>query len=245
MFELIIKAKTANELRDSVKDLNTVFDINILEKSEESTDVASVDFGIPVATEIEEFVVENNTPGIDSSVTDTSNMRLHDSRGVPYDARIHSANRSLNKDGSWRIRRGLNEDQVKKIEDELKNASKASSNNIPPPPAPTVNVEFPFDPAAASPQVLPEAKPEQKYENFPNPAMLSARPIHSLSSFKGNLPMILAQLISDKKIDQAYIEKLKEYFKVSEIWHIVNDDAKLTDLFRTFEAIGLITKVEE
>lgn len=43
-----------------------------------------------------------------------------DSSGLPYDDRIHSESRSVNKNGTWRVRRGANPQQVAYIEAELR-----------------------------------------------------------------------------------------------------------------------------
>lgn len=81
-----------------------------------------------------------------------------DITGLPWDARIHAANRSTNQDGSWRQRRGLNDDALKnRIEAELRACVGASAGSTPagsvasvaPPPAAPV-VTPPAPPAAAS-----------------------------------------------------------------------------------------------
>lgn len=44
-----------------------------------------------------------------------------DKTGLPWDARIHSSSKAVNADGTWRKRKGLNDDAfVKRIEDELR-----------------------------------------------------------------------------------------------------------------------------
>jgi len=58
-----------------------------------------------------------------------------DKTGLPWDQRIHAANQTLNKDGTWRARRGLNDEGLtKRIEAELRNAMKAPAAAVPPPP---------------------------------------------------------------------------------------------------------------
>ena len=45
-----------------------------------------------------------------------------DSRGFPWDARLHSSNKKFNRDGSWMWRRGLDKNNIPTIEAELKGA---------------------------------------------------------------------------------------------------------------------------
>lgn len=95
-----------------------------------------------------------------------------DSRGLPYDTRIHASSKATTKDGSWRYKRGITDEEIAKVEAELRSkqpiASAASGqdqgpfNNhapqqpaniptaptmsslaTPPPPAPTVPVATP------------------------------------------------------------------------------------------------------
>lgn len=43
-----------------------------------------------------------------------------DKNGLPWDERIHSSNKALNADGTWRRRRGVDDDTVAQVEAELK-----------------------------------------------------------------------------------------------------------------------------
>lgn len=65
-----------------------------------------------------------------------------DVRGLPWDGRIHTSTRAKNQDGSWRQRRGINDEaMVKRIEAELLAAMAAKASNayapsaVPQPPA--------------------------------------------------------------------------------------------------------------
>lgn len=88
-----------------------------------------------------------------------------DSTGLPWDARIHAANRSTNQDGSWRQRRGLNDEALKnRVEQELRASVAAPAASSPagsvasvaPPPAEPVVIP-PAPPVAAS--LVPPAPP--------------------------------------------------------------------------------------
>lgn len=90
-----------------------------------------------------------------------------DKHGLPWDARIHSSSKATNADGSWRKRKGLNDDaMVARVEVELRAAQSAPAAPIAPPvpqpPTLTVVPSVPFapppvpsvpPPAAASPSV--------------------------------------------------------------------------------------------
>lgn len=74
-----------------------------------------------------------------------------DTRNLPWDERLHSRGQTKNADGSWRIKRGLDDDYVKQIEAELLGLEPndfAGSEDTPEPPAP---------PAAETPE--PPARP--------------------------------------------------------------------------------------
>jgi hypothetical protein len=72
----------------------------------------------------------------DGPVLEISSVSV-DSSGLPWDARIHSASRSLNADGTWRAKRGLNGDAKVEVEKELQQVmSIPAPTPVPPPPAP-------------------------------------------------------------------------------------------------------------
>ena len=64
-----------------------------------------------------------------------------DTNGLPWDKRIHSANRTKNADGSWRNARqpkafdGDWAEYIKSVESELRGAMGGQTDNTPPPPA--------------------------------------------------------------------------------------------------------------
>lgn len=65
-----------------------------------------------------------------------------DAKGMPWDARIHSATKSKNKDGSWRYKRGIDKSIITDVEGELIGETKAPviENTATPPPPPPANV---------------------------------------------------------------------------------------------------------
>lgn len=65
-----------------------------------------------------------------------------DSKGVPWDERIHASTKTQNADGSWKKRRGVNDLTVKEVEAELLAANTDTNTGevtpTPPAPAPVV-----------------------------------------------------------------------------------------------------------
>ncbi len=86
-----------------------------------------------------------------------------DKQGIPWDARIHSETKGLNKsDGNWRNKRGVDKDLLEKVTAELKaqyataaappTVASSSAPAAPPPPAgEQMNLQVPPPPPAAPP----------------------------------------------------------------------------------------------
>ena len=110
--------------------------------------MVSVDDTTPIIEE--EFI-----PVAPEKVTNAPTTKLQlDKKGFPWDSRIHSRNRSINSDGTWRYMRNLDKDTIEVVEDELRKAMGAPkfynpppSDNIcasaPPPPLPPATTGFP------------------------------------------------------------------------------------------------------
>ena len=77
-----------------------------------------------------------------------------DRRGLPWDGRIHASSRARVADGTWRMRRGVDDMVIKKVEAELKAAW--GSSPLPVTPEPIVEVLPPAPPVV---EVLPPAPP--------------------------------------------------------------------------------------
>ncbi len=172
-----------------------------------------------------------------------------DRRGLPWDARIHSANKTFDRNGEWRTRRGVENAVLVQIENELitkiRNAQAAQFNTAPqapmfvqPPPPPVVITPTTFIPPPVEPVVHPKA-----YENIPMPQSFE-RPAHTMGSFKISLNEILARLINEGKIDQAYIAQLCEYFKIKNIWNVTGSEKMTEELFIMFAKLGFITSIQ-
>lgn len=134
----------------------------------------------------------DNSVGTVENVTTTAGSnevsKEVDSKGMPYDERIHSSSKATNKDGSWRYRRNLDEATIAQVEAQLRGTVSAapvvpSQPALAPPPvfsaaaaevpvaqpqqfAPTSN----FVPQFVQPVAAPQATPVQNVTSV-NPAV--------------------------------------------------------------------------
>jgi len=158
-----------------------------------------------------------------------------DSEGIPWDARIHSNGKTKIANGTWKKKKGADENLVYQVKNELRNrvASQAPVQPIQPtaPVAPTVlNVPVaPFAPAA--PVVVPQAPvlPQMNQNG------------HTFATFKSNFPHIIATHVQLGKIDQNYINGLKTYFGIGEIWQA--NDTQINEVFDQFVQYGFVQRV--
>lgn len=110
---------------------------------------------VPTAPVAPAAPVTQTAPAQETSKSDL------DSKGLPWDARIHSDTRNKNADGSWRLRRNVDKDLVASVTAELKGGAAPLAQSqpaVPPAPVPTVPTApqtpvptVPTAPAAAAP----------------------------------------------------------------------------------------------
>ncbi len=180
-----------------------------------------------------------------------------DSKGLPWDSRIHSVSQGTNKDGSWRLRRGVEDAQVTQVEFELRQRLAAEGHAAPPVTPPSLP---PIPPPAAPPapflappqpvvlQAVPPAPVQQPIAPPPAPAIAAPSSIapvlnaHTAKTFKENLVATLGRLVSEGKLTQDYVNQLKAYFQVDQIWQV--SEAQAAEMFETFVANKLIVKAE-
>ena len=74
-----------------------------------------------------------------------------DTRGYPWDERIHASSKALNTDGSWRYRRGVEKETINAVEMELKGFSEPTTPVVVPAVPPVVEAVngMPIAPAPA------------------------------------------------------------------------------------------------
>jgi hypothetical protein len=136
-----------------------------------------------------------------------------DAEGLPWDKRIHASSKTQTTKGVWKKRKGVDKDLFNQVKAELLNGNVVNGTTEP-------------VPTTAAP---------------PSPSMPVAN-AHTLDTFTNQFPMVVAQLISANKLQQSYINELKTYFKVEEIWSITNESKQV--LFDDWTTRGIITKVQ-
>lgn len=171
-----------------------------------------------------------------------------DSVGMPFDIRIHAATRTFTKDGAWKYKRGTEDAFIHQVEAELK--ARMAYGSVPaqplaPPPAVTVSVDMPNFAVPGSQPIAPPIQTVKSFEPIPvapapTPTQTGA---YDFNSFRNQIPNILMNLANSKKLTPEYLQQLKEYFNVKEIWDIVHDEKKSYELFENFASYGFITKV--
>ena len=198
-------------------------------------------------------VVEEHAP--EAVVQNSTASGVKDSRGFTWDERIHSGSQAFNADGTWRARRGVKPEMVSMIEAQLRGSATLGQPGVPhagnvinlppvtpPPPQVTVPVEMPYSqPAQPVAQVQSMAPVQPSYDNIQIPQVV--KPAHNLATFKANLIPLLAHLTQEGKITTEYLETLKNYFGVTQIWDVAKDDTKSQTLMEVFAEAKFITVV--
>lgn len=167
------------------------------------------------STTIEEAIAEVAlAPVVETAPVVAETNHQVDSEGCPWDERLHASTKTQTAQGVWKKKRNLDNAILNAVRAEIMGTPVVET-------APVVEA-----PAAMPAMVQP-------------PLMNTGG--HTLESFSQNLPMVVSSLITEGKVNQEYINQLKGYFGVAEIWQ-VNDQQK-SEMFSTFVAAGLITQV--
>lgn len=188
----------------------------------------------------------------EGSVPANSTGPDRDARGIPWDNRIHAANRGLKKDGTWKYRRGVPETVIAEVEKGLTApatpvAVPTFPNATPVPAIPTLPPVFPVaQPVASEPTPVAPVVAAQPVQAAPIPEIATApavRPAHTPQSFQANLPMVINTLIAQKKVDRPWLVNIAQHFGVQEWWDIAKYDDKCRQLFDACVQWGFITNV--
>ena len=123
--------------------------------------------------------------------TPAANAPTHDSTGMPWDARIHSASKALTDKGVWRKRKGASPTVVAQVEAELRGAAQApaatpqmpSMPATPQMPSMPATPQMPSMPATPQMPSMPPAAPSA-YEQL---VRLLAENTHSPANPTGRL----------------------------------------------------------
>lgn len=160
-----------------------------------------------------------------------------DSKGVAWDASIHTSTKVKTQSGEWKKRpvRGAVKETV-----EAAPAQQPVKVYIPPAPTTTQPVEMPFAPVAPTP-----VEPVIPVTESLAPAVGSAPDMYSFDSFKKGLGLAIVRLVNQKKIDQNDILALAQHFQVNDLFDLGKDahTASCKILFDHFVNQGLIIGV--
>ncbi len=247
-----VSGKTLKECHDQILAIAEEIHGAAMMSSEEP--VLSINAQNPAKFDIKPEVASNDTKQAYTGGAET--VADVDSRGLPWDARIHSSNREKGKDGVWRRRRGVSEEVEKQVEAELMGS--AAPKKVPafgsmapeqyqqvvtlaPMPTTEHRVALPENLS-----VLQSAQiPAQPMPNFAPPAPVQVLPpnTHNAESFRNNLVNILNDLVVAGKINHQWINDQKPQFGGKDVtqWH--ENQAACAGLFEMFVQYGLVNKL--
>jgi hypothetical protein len=206
----------------------------------------------PVQIPVFPHVAPLINPTIIPSAPSPSPTGALDSKGTPWDERCHSSSKAINRDGTWRARRGIETTELMQIENELRSAAKlAAPTNTPayqptvPPVPPQQFVQQPvIVPATPSiPQGLPPQAAVAPVDYNPIQVPPGQKPAHSLETFKKDFIKIFVHFLGDGKITPEWCEQLKAHFGVKETWDIAKNPTQVEETFNMFVQYGLVTRV--
>lgn len=254
MYQVTIKGRTLDELKNAVSDIHQELGsgtvVNGMDK--DLSDGFEIVDHIPMGDDVKEVTpaiqqvgrAEHiiNPPTLPSGHSLDSEL---DVEGIPWDSRIHGGGKTKVKAGTWKKKKGLDINIYNQIKQEL---LMKVQQDVTPAPIPTAPITT-STPVASIPTVVTPApiveQPVVTPSPVATPAPVSIPPMstggHSVETFSANFPMILGSLISEGKLTPEYVNTLKEYFKVAEIWNVSEDQKK--EMFESFAGFGFIQKV--
>lgn len=177
----------------------------------------------------------------------------YDSDGYPYDERIHSAGKSVNKDGTWRYKKGIEKDLIKQVEATLPrktNVHASATVTLPQavnPQQTSLPPAQPFQMQAMAAMQQPVQSPlHQIPVAAPTPVQPEVVPnAFDLASFTKHFPTIVARLTSEGKITRDYVLAIEKYYGLQQLMDILKpaQAQNLNGLFLDWAQHGLITRV--
>lgn len=180
-----------------------------------------------------------------------------DSRGIPWDARIHSSNKETVGGGVWRKRRGVEDSVVATVEAELRGSSPAPVKTAPPfgsmtqeqykavvqpAPMPTTEHRVALPEQGGVLNTMQAPAPVTPMFAPPTPVALPPN-THNAESFRNNLINVLNDLVNAGKINHEWINQNKAQFGGKDVtqWH--ENQAACEGLFSLFVQHGLINRL--
>lgn len=224
-YKIFAEADSAEELVEAIAELQSILKDKTSTKTVASVSLASVkDDG-------EEY---EEVPSPYGSAPTSSNQEV-DVEGLPWDERIHSNGRTKVKNGTWKVKKGLDENVLYQVRQELKaRYSQPLTQTIP-----AVVPQAPVTPALPTNVTPITPAPVQAPVVAPPIPTFSAG--HTLDSFKNNFAMVVGTLITQGKLTQEYVNQLKAYWGVGEIWQA--SDAHKAECFDLFTQAGFVQRV--
>jgi hypothetical protein len=117
--------------------------------------------------------------------TTAAPLLTHDSRGIPWDGRVHASNRATKIDGSWKSRRGVDPALLAQIE-----AGSVPGNTPPPPMVSVAGVPTPLNEVGAAVEALKAPPPPPPSDAAPPPPPATV-PAGEPVTFKGVMQKIM------------------------------------------------------
>lgn len=226
MYRITVEGKTTEELKNNLSNIYDLMQhgrVVVQEEENEEFDLGEPDTLVETKKSKPKYVApieeeeEEETEEVVEDEDDVIEDVEYDSENLPWDSRIHASTKTQTKTGTWKQKKGVDEATIKKVKKELYKAQAQQ-----PEVAPVTSVKSP-----SAPQMIPQ--PNYKQSG------------HTIETFKINFPVILGNLISEGKVTQEYVNQLKGYFGVNEIWNI--NDAQKLEMFNSFVNYGFIQKV--
>ena len=263
------KELTSQEIAGENVDLPPVIEKPVTPPALPEVDEDGAEIVEEITFKDEETPLASITPPV-TTPAHVSNVEL-DSEGIPWDIRIHSRGKTkLKKDNSWKLKKGVDVALVDSVKAELKNKMQniGSAPQVPPTPinANTPIINSPItNPGGATlssseslniTNVAPPVQPQvnvpptvQPQVNVPPPVQPQIIPDnqvlevpHTFESFKRYLPMILVRLINDEILDEKYMNDLKAYFGVTNVFEA--SEAHKLELFESFIEYGYVQRMQ-
>lgn len=159
----------------------------------------SIDTPLPPVTPVTAL---ENTTSTNTTTANVSNVEV-DSEGLPWDARIHSSSKATIKDGTYKLKRGLDPDYVAGIKAELAGVMNipAVASTTPPPPQPDVN---PF--SVSTVNKLIDAGNGATVINTPPPPAPQTGAITTMAQ--------LVPAITAKKLDPTFVTGVLQQYQI-------------------------------
>lgn len=141
------------------------------------------------------------TDGDDDETGDVATSET-DSSGLPWDARIHASTKTVNKDGTWKKRKGVQQVDVDAVEAELR-AANAPTAPVPTAPFPPVDGRI-IVPTQPAPAFNPPMPPAPVATPAPVPTAPVAAPAAPSRDFSGLMRHISTLYQTGRLTDQNF-----------------------------------------